>query len=118
MQNLLIFLICINIFLIVSLFFGMTNIFKEETGPKIKAYYSVFLSILLFLYLASIVAAGIRYLFLEQYSTSPFLFLFFIFPFAIGNFTSYKKIKFFTALQIFVFILSLIYVIYLYKNIY
>lgn len=116
MQNLLIFLICINIFLIVFLFFGVTNIFKENVNPKTRAYYSVFLSILMFLYLASIIAAGISYLFLAKYSASPVLFIFLIFPFAIGNFASYNKIQMFTYLQIFVFLLSLIYLIYLYIN--
>ncbi len=116
MHSLLLFLICINILLIIAMCFGLIKVFKEETDPKIRAWYSVLLSALLFLYLGSIAAACIRYLFLEKYTTSPFLFMFFIFPFAIGNFASYKKLKLFTLLQILIFAISLIYIIYLYVN--
>ena len=116
MQSLLLFLICINILLIIALGFGMIKIFNEETNPKIRAWYSVFLSVLLFLYLGSVAAAFVRYIFLEKYSASPFLFMFFIFPFAIGNFASYKKLKLFTLLQILIFAISLVYIIYLYVN--
>ncbi|MCX4274453.1 MAG: hypothetical protein OSJ27_01570 [Candidatus Gastranaerophilales bacterium] len=116
MENLLIFLIIINVLLIVSLFFGMQNIFKEETNPKLRAYYSIYLSVLLFLYLAMIIVVALHYFILAHYGTSPFLFMFFIFPFAIGNFASYKRLRFFTFLQIIVFILSLIYIVYLYAN--
>ena len=116
MQNLLIFFIIINVLLIASLFIGMQIVFKEDTSPKTRAYYSIYLSVLLFLYLALIIVAALYYFFLAQYSASPFLFMFFIFPFAIGNFASYKSLKLFTTLQIGVFILSLIYIIYLYVN--
>lgn len=116
MQNLLIFLIIINLILIIASIFGMTNIFKENANPKTMAKYSVFLSILMFLYLAFIGALFIRYTFLSQYSTGSFLVLFFIFPFIIGNFASYRKLKFFTFLQILIFILSFVYIIYLYVN--
>lgn len=116
MENLLIFLIATNALLIVSLFFGMQNIFKEEANPKVRAYYSIFLSVLFFLYLAMLIIAALHYFILARCGTIPFLFMFFVFPFAIGSFASYKKLRFFTFLQIIVFILSLIYIVYLYAN--
>lgn len=116
MQNVLIFLIIINLVLIFALIFGMTNIFKDNQNPGTMAKYSVFLSVLMFLYLAFIGALFFRYTFLSQYRAGSFLVLFFIFPFVIGNFASYKKLKLFTFLQILIFILSFIYIIYLYVN--
>jgi len=92
----------------------MTNIFKEETLPKTRAFYSIFLSVLMFLYLALILITGIKYLMMAKYAASPFLFMFFVFPFAIGNFTSYNRLKLFTYIQIGIFVLSLIYFIYLF----
>lgn len=116
MQTLLIFLIITNILLIVSLFIGIQKIFKEETTPKTRAYYSIYLSVLLFLYLAMIIIVALHYFIHAHYAASPVLFMFFIFPFAIGNFASYKTLKLFTFLQIGVFVLSLIYILYLYAN--
>jgi len=106
----------INFLLIVSLIYGITNIFKEETVPKIRAFYTIFLSVLFFLYLLLIFITGLKYFFASNYSAAPFLFLFFIFPFAIGNFSSYKKLKILTWLQIAFFIISLIYFIFLYAK--
>lgn len=106
----------INFLLIVSFFYGITNIFKEETSPKTRAFYSIFLSVLLFLYLGLIVTTGLKYLLRANYSAAPFMFMFFIFPFAIGNFASYKKLSIFSAIQIGIFVLSLIYFTYLYVN--
>ncbi len=116
MQSLLIILILINLVLILSLIFGMVYVFKEATEPKLRAYYSVYLSVLLFLYLAGLIAAAIRYIFVAQYMQSPFLIMFFVFPFAIGNFASYRNLRLFTILQIAVFLISLFYIIYLYVN--
>ncbi len=116
MKNLLLVLIIINVLLIISLFIGMHSVFKETINPKTRAYYSIYISVLLFLYLALIIVAALHYFILAHYAASPVLFMFFIFPFAIGNFASYKTLKLFTFLQIFAFILSLIFIVYLYAN--
>jgi len=94
----------------------MVKIYKEETTPRQRAGYSIYLSVLLFLYLAGIIASALGFLFLNGYKTSPYLFMFFIFPFVIGNFASYQKLKLFTIIQTGVFLLSLFYIIYLYVN--
>ncbi len=114
MKYLLIALMAINFLLIVSFFYGITNIFKEETAPKKRAFYSIFLSVLIFCYLWLILITGLQYLLNASYSRLPFMFMFFVFPFAVGNFVSYKKLGLFSAIQIIIFILSLIYFTYLY----
>ncbi len=114
MKYLLLSLMCINFLLIVSFFYGITNIFKEETPPKKRAFYSIFLSVLLFLYLVLIISAGLKYILNTNYTAVPFMFVFFAFPFVTGKFVTYKELGFFTYMQIGIFILSLIYFTYLY----
>lgn len=116
MKFLLITLMSVNFLLIVSFFYGITNIFNDKTPPKTRAFYSIFLSILLFIYLILIVITGFQYMLGAHYSAVPFMFMFFAFPFIGGKFASYQKLEFFSYLQIGIFFLSLLYFVYLYAN--
>ncbi len=104
----------VNFLLIASFLYGITNIFKDETEAKIRAFYSVFLSVLLFIYLILILITGFKYLMGAHYSIVPFMFMFFAFPFIGGKFASYKKVELLSYLQIGIFFLSLLYFTYLY----
>ncbi len=97
-----------NLVFIVSYMLGQYCIFKPECAPKLSAYYSTYLAVMLSIYFLYIFILCIFGAVNHTYSLFVFL-LFIIAPFVIGKFSTYKKIIVYSNLQLLSLFLSLFY---------
>ena len=96
--SLCIFFIISFIFLM-SFLIGCIFIFNKNTKLKLKNLYSVFIAFLMTLYLFSSIVLGLNAIYLKELNYIPYI-SFILFPFILGYFSNYKKLKFYTYLQI------------------
>lgn len=107
-----------NIFFAITLLFitafilGRCFVFKQKNRPNLTAGYSILLGVLFLLYFISIIGfVGVSLL--HQKYFSIFLLVFIAIPFVIGEKATYEKIRFYSNLQLAMFLVSLFAVYFL-----
>ena len=113
----LISIIIFNFVLIISFITGKHFIFKNEKRYLLASYYSVYLAFLFIIYFISIIIFLFTSFFCNLFLFGLILSIFIFTPFIIGHFASYKRINFYTNIQILTLILNLIAGIVVYLNI-
>lgn len=97
----------INLLFIIAFTLGRWFIFKQKNKPNLIAGYSVFLGMLFLAYFISILlVVGISLL--HQKYFSLFLLIFIMMPFILGKKVTYKKLRFYSNLQLALFFVSLL----------
>lgn len=97
--------ILLSIFFITGFIFltsfltGCFFIFNKNSSLKLKSAYSIFLACCMALYILSVILLSFGALYFKSFKFIPYI-LFAFFPFFIGKISSYKRLKFYTALQI------------------
>lgn len=97
--------ILLSIFFITGFMFlssfltGCFFIFNKNSSLKLKSAYSIFLALCMALYIVSVIFLFLGALYFKNLKFAPYV-LFALFPFFIGKISSYKRLKFYTALQI------------------
>ena len=89
----------ISFMFLLSFLIGCIFVYNKNSSIKLKSAYSVFLAFCMTVYLISALALGLNAIYLKEINYIPY-FVFALFPFIIGYFSSYKKLKFYTFLQI------------------
>lgn len=104
----LIILIISNLLLLIMFIIGKIVLKKREDALKFFSNFTVAVCILFIIYFMSIVWFSLQSLFIGE-KGQAFVFPIFAFmPFIIGRFASYDRIHFYTNLQIFALIASLV----------
>jgi hypothetical protein len=96
----------ITLLFITAFIFGRFFVFKQKNRPNLTAGYSILLGVMFLLYFISIIGVvGVSLL--HQKYFSIFLLVFIAIPFIIGEKATYEKIRFYSNLQLFMFLVSL-----------
>ena len=102
-----------NVLFLFLLILGQTVVFKFTKLPKLAAYYSFAIGLVLLFYLICLALMILISIINHEPLNVVILSAFLISPFVIGHFCSYPKIKKYTWIQIFVLFLSLLYLLWL-----
>lgn len=94
-------------------FVGGKFVFKRD-NMNLSSNYSIFISVLLIFYLLSIIIFSLSAILSKDIWNGLILLPYLFVPFYIGKISKYEKINFYTNLQIFTLILSLLAVLLLF----
>ena len=100
------------LFFVVLMFLGQLVIFEVIKNTKFKAALGTTMAVSIFLYLVFSFLLSVYSLFKNDYLSFILYFAFFISPFAIGVFCSYKKIAFFSLAQICILIFNIAFLVW------
>ncbi len=101
-------IIILNLLLVLSFIIGKLFIFREEKNYLAASNYSVYLAFLFIFYFVSIIVFDLVSFSTRYRLYGLFLSVFIFIPFIIGRFANYKRVNFYTDIQILILILSLI----------
>lgn len=100
------------LFFVVLMIVGQFIIFDVIKNVKFKAILGTLMAVSIFLYLLFSFLLSVYSLFENDYFSFILYFSFFISPFAIGVFCSYKKITFFSLAQICILIFNIAFLVW------
>ena len=104
----LIFMLIFNFVLIVSFLIGKFFMFNDEKNFLKASNYSIYLIIVFIIYFISIIIFDFLSFLNGNILYGLLLAVFLFIPFIIGSIANYKKINFYTNIQIFALIISFI----------
>ena len=87
--------------LFLSFLTGCIFIFRKNTPLELKSAYSIYLAVAVLFYILSVVFVFAYSIFTAETSYFPYI-IFALLPFLIGKITTFKMLKFYTGLQMFV----------------